>query len=50
MQKKKINMSSFQKFMITPEFFLVQDPVGFNREKFQNELNIEMLDFVMKVK
>ena len=41
-------LSQFPKFMITPEFFLAQDPVGFDREKFHNELNIEILDFLMK--
>ena len=43
-------LSPFPEFMITPEFFPAQDPVGFNREKFHNELNIEILDFLMKVK
>lgn len=41
-------LSPFPQFMITPEFFPAQDPVGFDREKFHNELNIEILDFLIK--
>lgn len=42
-------LSPFPEFMITPEFFPAQDPVGFDREKFHKELNIEILNFLMKV-
>lgn len=42
-------LSPFPEFMITPEFFPAQDPVGFDREKFQSELNIEILNFLMRV-
>lgn len=42
-------LSPFPEFMVTPEFFPAQDPVGFDREQFHNELNIEVLDFLMKV-
>lgn len=42
-------LSPFPEFMITPGFFPAQDPVGFDRQKFHNELNIEILDFLMKM-
>lgn len=42
-------LSPFPEFMITPGFFPAQDPVGFDRQKFHNELNIEILNFLMKV-
>ncbi len=41
-------LSPFPEFMITPEFFPAIDPVGFDREKFHKELNLEILSFLMK--
>lgn len=43
-------LSPFPEFMVTSEFFPAQDPAGFDREQFHNKLNIEVLDFLMKVK
>lgn len=43
-------LSPFPQSMIKPEFIPSQDPFGFHREKFHNELNIEILDFLMQVK
>jgi len=43
-------LSPFPQSMIKPEFIPSQDPFGFDREKFHNELNIEILDFLMQVK
>jgi predicted dienelactone hydrolase len=42
-------LSPFPEFMITPEFFPAMDPAGFDRQKFQDELNLEILNFLMKV-
>ncbi len=41
-------LSPFPEFMITPEFFPALDPPGFDRQKFHNELNLEILNFFMK--
>lgn len=43
-------LSPFPEFMITPGFFPAQDPIGFDRAKFHNKLNSEILDFLVKVK
>lgn len=43
-------LSPFPEFMITPEFFPAQDPAGFDRQKYHNELNQEILNFLSKVK
>lgn len=41
-------LSPFPEFMITPEFFPAQDPVGFDRQKYHNELNLEIYNFLIK--
>ncbi len=43
-------LSPFPEFMITPDFFPALDPAGFDRQKYHNELNLEIFDFLMKVK
>lgn len=43
-------LSPFPEFMITPEFFPALDPAGFDRQKYHNELNLEIFNFLMKVK
>ncbi|BCN29173.1 alpha/beta hydrolase family protein [Anaeromicropila herbilytica] len=42
-------LSPFPEFMITPEFFPALDPVGFDRKKFHNELNLWIYNFLSKV-
>ena len=42
-------LSPFPEFMISPDFFPALDPVGFDRQKFHEELNLEILNFLMKV-
>jgi predicted dienelactone hydrolase len=41
-------LSPFPEFMITPEFLPALDPPGFDRQKFHKELNLEILNFLMK--
>lgn len=43
-------LSPFPDFMITPEFFPAQDPAGFDRQKFHNELKQEIVDFFVKAR
>lgn len=43
-------LSPFPQFMVTEGFYPAKDPDGFDREKFHNELKIEILDFLNKVK
>ncbi|MDF2656472.1 MAG: alpha/beta hydrolase family protein [Bacillota bacterium] len=40
-------LSPFPEFMITPEFFPAQDPPGFDRQKYHDELNHEILNFLL---
>ncbi len=41
-------LSPFPETMIHPQFLPSQDPPGFNREHFQEELNEEITDFLMR--
>lgn len=40
-------LSPFPEFMITPEFFPAQDPPGFDRQKYHDELNLEIKNFLL---
>lgn len=40
-------LSPFPEFMITPDFFPAQDPPGFDRQKYHDELNFEVLKFLL---
>lgn len=42
-------LSPFPEFMITPGFFPALDPIGFDRKKFHDELNLDILNFLIKV-
>jgi predicted dienelactone hydrolase len=42
-------LSPFPEFMITPDFFPALDPIGFDRQKYHEELNLEILNFLRKV-
>lgn len=41
-------LSPFPEFMVKKEFFPSQDPPGFSRQEFHDEMNDEILDFLLR--